>query len=218
MVLLAGFFYIIYRNSPKHAYLLLAIVAASILTGNLPPARIFFPVSLAMGVVGLFAMAILSRNVRLLTIQNWFSANGFTTVDFPLAKSFFSDYAVGTSDCWCYKNVLESDGERIPFYLAVHCHTHRSNNSTSIVFHCAFYFSDGLDIAVLEQKCKMAKERTRRTNLLKSQFGYFNIKACDIFRAANDDLVVRWRVPHTQQGYSDRFKWIQQALELKSAV
>lgn len=218
LLLLTGFFYIVYRNSPKHAWLMLGVIAASLLVCIIKPSRIFFPIGLFGGLIAFFIVIIKSRNVRERSVQKWFADQGFKRKDFPFLKELFDNYAIGTNEFYSYTNELLFEQKKIPYILAVNYRSHRSNNSTSITFHCTYFFNEQVDVDLLEQKFKAAKNATPSTNLFKSQLGYFNKKSCEIFRPAMGGVAVRWRVPHSVEGYNDRYEWIKSAFDLKELL
>ncbi|MES2776214.1 MAG: hypothetical protein V4722_18705 [Bacteroidota bacterium] len=212
-LLLAGFFYMFYRNSPKHAYMFLGMIAICVGIFYINPGNKFTTLgSLAFGIVGLFTIAILSRRVREDAIQKWFAENGFKVIPFPGTKDLFAGQLIGTNDYYAYSGELANGQKKLPFILGVSYHSHRSGNTSTIEFHCAYYFNTNTATAMLEQKFLHAKDNTPGTNFARSQFGYFDLKKCDIIKPAMGGIAVRWRVPHTVKGYSERYEWIKNAL------
>ncbi len=207
-ILILGFFYLTYKNSPKHAWILLAIVAVSVGIGFIKPLEKYMLIDVVLAIVGIFIVIIQSRKVREKSIQNWFAANGFRSADVPFVKALFNDTVIGTNNYYAYKNELIYGGKKIPFVLGVRSHSQISGKIPTINFHCAYYFKEGIDADTLQQKLMVAKEATPHTGLLKSQLRYFDLKDCDIVKQSIGGVVIRWKVPHSVEGYSERFEWI----------
>ena len=208
-ILIAGLFFIIFKNSPKHGYYFLMLICFCVVISFIKVIQLW---SVLVGIIGLFILAIQSRKVREQNVLEWFVNNGFVATNFPSVKSLFDASIAGTNNCWAYKNELITRDGKIPFLLAISCHSQRSSNTTTIVYHCAYYFKEGIEADSLEKKLQLAKKNTPRTNFLTSQFGYFNVKDVAILRPATGGVVARWRVPHSPAGYAKRFEWIKNAI------
>ena len=207
-ILGALFFWITYKNSPAYGWILLGIVAASIGVSFIKPIQMFS----LLGVVGVLVVMAMSRGAREKSIQQWLAAQGFKPADLPGIRSLFNVPPIGSSKYYAYSNMLQTGSVQQPYFLAISYHSQRTNNTTSIVLHCAFYFNVQ-DVSILQQKFIAAKESTPATGVFKSQLGYFNLKACDIFLPPNGGIAVRWRFPDTIEGYSDRLAWIKKAVQ-----
>ncbi|MVM40497.1 hypothetical protein GO730_27240 [Spirosoma sp. HMF3257] len=211
--MIVGFYYMTFRNSPKYANIWLLIVVICIGISYIQPREDFSLVAVGLGIVGLFVVAIQSRNVREDAIQKWFSANGFKRVTFSAVEPLFNTPAIGTINYYPYIGEVINHREKIPFVMVIRYASSNSNNTVSIILDCSYYFNGKVGTDVLEQKFKTARENTPHTDLWKSHMRFFDLKDCEILKPAMGGIVVSWRVPDTVEGYSDRYEWIKDALQ-----
>ena len=213
LLLLAGFYYMTFRNSPKYANILLLIVLVCIGISYIQPREKFSLIGVGLGIVGLFVVAIKSRNVREDLIQKWFTENGFKRVQFSAVEPLFITPAIGTISYYPYVGKIANHQEGIPFVMVIRYASSNSNNTVSIILDCSYYFNGKIGTDILEQKFKIAKENTPHTDLWKSHMRFFDLKDCEIFKPATGGIAVSWRVPDTVEGYRDRYEWIKNALQ-----
>lgn len=211
-ILLLGFFYMTYKNSPKYAWILLAIVAVSVILSFVKPLEKFRLIEVGLTIIAVFVIVILSRKAREKNVENWFVRKGFKKADVPYVKELFIDHLIGSNNYYAYENELYYQQKKIPYVLGINCHAYNSGKTPTLIFYCAYYFRDGVDVELLQQQFTAAKEATMHTNMFKSQLRYFDLKGCDIFKPAMGGIVARWKVPHSVEGYNDRFEWINKAL------
>lgn len=212
-ILLAGFFYLTYKNSPKHAWILLVIVAVAVGISFIKPLEKYLLIDVGLAIIGVFVVIIKSRNVREKAVKKWFAANGFRIAEVPFVKALFNNPVIGTNNYYAYKNVMNYKGKIVPFILGISHHSSFSGKTPTIIFHCAYYFKEEVDADELQQKFNAAKEATPHTNMFKSQLRYFDLKDCDIFKPVTGGVAVRWKVPHSSNGYNERFEWIKKAVD-----
>lgn len=202
-----------FRNSPKYAAIWLLIVVTCIGISFIQPREKFSLLAVAVGIIGLFFVAVKSRNVRENEVQKWFTENGFKKVKFSAVEPLFNTPAIGTIRYYPYIGEIANHQEKIPFVMTIRYTSSISTNATSIILDCSYYFNGKIGTNVLEQKFKTAKENTPHTNLWKSHMRFFDLKDCEIFKPTMGGIVVSWRVPDTVEGYSDRYDWIKNALQ-----
>ncbi len=203
-VLTAMLYGITYMNSHKYANIILATVVLSLIIGKIEAIQMFS----LLGIVVVIVVMIKSASVRKKDIETWFAEKGFRQIEVPYTASLFNHQLFGTN----IYSIYQAEMEKIPFQLAIQYNSNRSNNTPSIVFYCSFYFQNGIDLDKFEQKIKQLKDQTPNTNWLKSQFGFFNLKACEIFRPPIGGVVICWRVPDTVSGYNERYEWVKNAI------
>ncbi|GAB3699493.1 hypothetical protein GCM10027592_25620 [Spirosoma flavus] len=213
LLLIGGFTYLTYQNSPKHAMWLLGIVVGSILIGYLTPREKTILIGAAIGIVGVFVVMVQSRNVRERSLSDWFAEKEFRWTEFSAVKSLFNTATAGRISYSTYTGNLIINQQKISCLMATRYSTTTVNNSVSIILDFSYYFSDPESIDLFEQKFITAKENTPHTNLWKSQLRFFDLKDCEIFRPSIGGLVVSWRTPATLDGYNDRYNWIINALQ-----
>ncbi|WP_460968624.1 hypothetical protein [Spirosoma migulaei] len=212
-LLIAGFYYMTFRNSPKYANIWLLIVIICIGIGFMQPREKFSLVAVALGIIGLFVVVVKSRTSRENEVKKWFAENGFKKVTFSAVEPLFNTPAIGTIRYYPYIGEISNQQEKIPFVMAIRYASSISTNTASIILDCSYYFNGKTGANVLEQKFKTAKENTPHTNLWKSHMRFFDLKDCEIFKPAMGGIVVSWRVPDTVEGYKDRYEWIKNALQ-----
>jgi len=207
-LLLAGFFYLTYKNSPRHAWMLLAVIALSIGIWFIKPIQMFS----LLGIAGLLIIMILSVKARQKSIQRWLAQNGFVRTNIPSGRVFFASEDVGNKSYVAYSNRFALNNKTIPFLLILRYTTQWTGKTTTVVVNCSYYFNENVDTAVLQQQFAQAKENTPHTGLLKSQLHFFDLKHCDVFMPSMGGIAVSWRVPDTVQGYSERYQWIKNVI------
>jgi hypothetical protein len=203
------FFYITYKNSPKHAYILIGIIGLSIGVWFIKPIQMYS----LLGIVGVLTVMLMSRGAREKRIQQWFFANGFyRNNDVTNPEAFFNDVIAGNKTYQAYKKDIDFLGRTMPVTFVLRYNIYNSGRSMSLVVHCCYFFREYANIPSLEQKLLHAQQQTPPTNLIKSQFHYFDLKASTIFKPAMGGIAITWRVPHSVQGYKERYDWIRNAL------
>lgn len=205
LLLVAGAFWITYQNSPQYAYILLGIVVVSHVVAQFKPIQLYS----LLGIVGVLVVMVMSRSVREKAIGQWLSDHQFSYTKFSAASQLFNQADLSGSTT--YASYLSRIGET-PLLLSLRYHSQQSGNTRAITVHCAYYFKGKLDINELEQRFLKQKENTPKTNLLKSQLGYFDLKSCEIYKPAMGGIAVIWRFPPTIEGYTERYEWIKDAL------
>jgi hypothetical protein len=209
VILIGGAFWMTYRNSPKHGYMVLGVVALSFVVGQIKDIQMFS----LLGIVGVLVLMVMSRNVREKAIQNWLQENHFVFAKNENgANKFANNSAIGSNRYYCYKNEILLHNQRVPFDFVIRMNTTRINNTSSLVIHSSFYFQENMDVAAVEQKLLKAKENTPKSHFAHSHFGYFDLKDCEIFRPAQGGVAVCWRTPDTVEGYNERYEWVKNAL------
>lgn len=205
ILFIAGACWITYLNSPKYAYFILIIAIFSLIIAQIKSIQLFS----LLGIVAGFVIMVKSQTIRKREVETWFSSNGFQSIEVSNAADLFSyNTTLGTNIYTAYQAKVNE----IPFVFGIKYHSHRSGNISIIEFYCSYYFYQNIDLDTLELQYKRLKEQTPHTNLFKSQFGYFDLKDCEIFRLKNGAVVVSWRVPDSVAGYEERYEWIKKAL------
>ncbi|GAB2579183.1 hypothetical protein [Spirosoma areae] len=211
--LLAGFYYLTFRNSPKHAQMLLLVVVICIGISYIPPRETFVLPALALGIIGVFIVIIQSRKAREEKLSLWFAEHGFKQVNYQPADKLFIAPVNGESHYYPYKSTLVVNQETISYILAIRHTLSLSGKTTTVTVDGSFYFNENIDVARLEQKFNAAKSATSHTNLWKSHLRFFDLKDCQIFKPAMGGIVVSWRLPDTIDGYTDRYEWVKNVLQ-----
>jgi hypothetical protein len=208
-ILIGGAFWMTYRNSPKHAYILLGVVALSFIIGQIKSIQMFS----LLGIVGVLVLMVMSRGVREKAVQTWLQENHFVFVKNENGPEKFQDSSLnGSSRFFCYNNKVTADNQAIPFVYTIRFNTAQVANRSSVTVHCSYYFREGIDVNALEKQLLKAKENTAKSHLVDSHFGYFDMKDCEIFRTTQGGVCIGWRTPDTPEGYNERYEWIKQAL------
>ncbi|MBD2703495.1 hypothetical protein IC229_22815 [Spirosoma sp. BT702] len=213
LLLIGGFYYMTYRNSPQHATLLLVVVAVCTGISYITPREKFTLVGLALGIIGTFVVIIQSRNVREKSLQKWFVEKEFHYIKFGPVEALFTRPRIGTINYYPYKGEIVTDQQEIPCIIALRYSYSTSGKTPSIIADISYYFTEPTDLNLIERKFLNARENTPHTNLWKSHLRFFDLKDCEIFRPAQGGIVVSWRVPDSVEGYTDRYEWIINALQ-----
>lgn len=204
-VFIALAYWITYRNSPKYANILLGIVVLSIIIAQIKPIQMLS----VLGFFGVLAVMVMSRFARDKEISGWFRERGFVPTQFQNADALFQNNPVNGSIIYTnYKANING----FDCLFSEQFNSYRTANTTSVVVHCSYYFDEKSDLDDLEMKFLTQKEKTAKANLIDSQFGYFELKNCQIFRPKIGGLAVSWRFPTTIEGYNTRYEWIKEAL------
>lgn len=201
---IGGAYWMTYINSPKYAYFLVGIVLFSFIIAQIKPIQMFS----LLGIVACFVVMVKSQSARKKDNEAWFVSKDLRRIEVANTSTLFNHEVWGTNVYSAYQGKM---GE-VPFVLGIKYHSHRNNNMTSIEFFCSYYFYQNIDINTLEKKLIELKEQTPHTNFFKSQFRYFDMKSCEIFRPKMGGIVITWRVPDTVAGYNERYEWVKKAL------
>lgn len=212
-LLIGGFYYLTFKNSPKHANLLLLMVAISFGIGLIEPREKSTLIGLAFGIVSVFVLIIRSRKARERTVQKWFLTNGFRRITFPAVAALFKTPATDNIAYFPYEGKMAYNGQTITFIQAIRYSSTPSGKYNTVILDCSYYFKENVPIDLLEQKFKIAQENTPHTNLWKSHMRFFDLKDCEIFKPAMGGIVVSWRLPDSIGAYGERFQWIKNALQ-----
>lgn len=205
IILIGGAFWMTYRNSPKHGYILLGIVALSFVIGQIKGLQMYS----LLGILGVLGIMVMSRNVREKNIQNWLIEKGFIYQKNENGTAKFNDNSLnGNNRFYCYKNKIIVNNQEVTFDFTIRMNTAQVGGKSQMVIHCSFYFPENINVNLIEQKLLKAKESTPKSNFFNSQFGYFDMKDCEIFRPKTGGIAIAWRTPDTVEGYNERYEWI----------
>lgn len=204
-ILVAGAYWITSLNSRKHANLLLMVAAASVVLAQIKGVQMLS----LLGIVAVLGIMVASRFSREKSIKKWLAAHGFTPIQFDHAPALFAHLTNDRSVVYAnYQGKIANE----PCILSKHYYTYRSGNTTSLVVHCTYYFTEKTNADQLEKQFLTQKAHTPKVRWFKSQFGYFSLNDCKIFKPAMGGVAVCWRFPITIAGYQERYNWIKQAL------
>jgi hypothetical protein len=207
-VLIGGLYYLTFKNSPKHANILLLIVASGFGLSFIKPVENYLLLILALGIVAVFIVIIQSRKARDLTLYNLLIDTGFRRIEFPFVETLFNKPASTILRHLSYKGELTGYQQNIPFVMVIRYSSLPSGKTTRIIVECSYYFNEKIDVDLLFDKFKIAKENTANPRLWQR-----NLKSCDIFRPAIGGIVVNWSVSDAIEGYRERHEWIKNALQ-----
>lgn len=204
-LLVACFYWITNLNSRKRANLLLVVALVSVGLAQIKGLQMFS----LLGILGVLGIMVASRFSRDKDIKKWLSANEFTPVQLDNTPALFAHLPNDRSIVYAtYQGTVAHE----PCFYAERYYTYRSGNTTSLVVHCTYYFTGKTSADVLEKRFVAKQENTPKPHWFKSQFGYFSLKDCAIFRPAMGGIAVCWRLPTTIAGYQERYEWIEEAL------
>jgi hypothetical protein len=206
IVLIGGAFGITWMNSRKHAYILLAVVAVSIVLAQIKGLQMLS----LLGIVGVLGIMAASRFAREKTIQQWLAQHRFAAVRFDDAPSLFPH--VSNDGSATYANYLVAMADMRCIFSTCN-HTYQTGNTNGLAVHCAFYFDENTNVSALEKQFLHKKANTPVANWRKSQLGYFNLRDAEVFKPDMGGIAVGWRLPATIKGYEERYRWIKQTVE-----
>jgi hypothetical protein len=204
-ILLGGFFWLTWINSRRHAYILLAIAAASIVVAQIKGVQLLS----LLGILGMLGVMVASRFAREKSILQWLAHHGFAPAQFNKGPALFPNLSTQGSVSYAHYKVRIAG---MPCLFTERRQSYRSGNTSSLVVHCAYYFSENANTDALEATFLKHKSNTPKANWRKSQLGYFNLSDYEVFKPAMGGIVVSWRLPATIKGFSERYEWVKQAL------